>query len=297
MARCHSQPIPELAMQDSAQTFDVTPENFQSGVVERSRRAPVILVFWAQQVLPSATLRNDLQQLARPYEGKVFVGLVDVARDPTLAQHLRVQGLPSIRVVHEGQIVHQLDGPQSEATLRALLEELTLSPAERLREDLGELIAGGHYDQALEVLRAVLAEEPQNQALRVDLADVLVLRGDLDEARRVLAEIPEGVAERDRPQARLEFQEEAAGLEDLAALERRHRQQPDDLELCYRLAVRAAAAGQHEHALELLLQILQADRTFRDDIGRLTMLRVFKMLGKGSDLATRYRRRMFNYLH
>ncbi|MBM4204416.1 MAG: tetratricopeptide repeat protein, partial [Gammaproteobacteria bacterium] len=31
--------------------------------------------------------------------------------------------------------------------------------------------------------------------------------------------------------------------------------------------------------------------------GRLTLIRIFDLLGKGAPLATTYRRRMFNYLH
>jgi putative thioredoxin len=71
----------------------------------------------------------------------------------------------------------------------------------------------------------------------------------------------------------------------------------DDLETRYRLAVRLTAAGEREQALELLLELVRTDRSFPDDIGRLTMVRIFKLLGKGSELASRYRRRMFNYLH
>lgn len=284
-------------MQQDPQTFEVTPETFQTAVLERSRQAPVVLLFWAAQVLPSAAVRRDLENLARPYEGKVFIGLVDVARDPTLAQHLRVQGLPSIRVVQDGQLVHQLDGAQSEATLRALLEQLTLSPADALREELAELLAAGQYDRALALLQQAITEEPQNQAYRVELADVLARQGVLDEARRVLAAIPEETEEIDRPQTRIEFCEEAAGLEPAAVLEQRLGADPDDLEARYQMAVCSAVAGDYQRALELALTILQADREFRDDIGRLTMIRIFKLLGKGSDLATRYRRRMFNYMH
>jgi putative thioredoxin len=284
-------------MQQDAQVFDVTPQTFQSAVVERSQQAPVVLLFWAAQVLPSADTRRLLESVARPYAGKVFIGLVDVARDPTLAQHLRVQGLPSIRVVQGGQLVHQMDGAQSEATLRALLDQLTLSPADLLREELAALLAAGDYPRALALLRQALAEEPQNQAFRVDLADVLARQGDVDEARNVLATIPEGTDERERPEARIEFLEEAAGLPDAGELERALQSNPDDLEMRYRMAVRAVAAGDCERALEIALTILQADRQFRDDIGRLTMLRIFRLLGKGSELASRYRRRMFNYMH
>jgi putative thioredoxin len=284
-------------MQDTAQTFEVTPENFQHSVVDRSRAAPVVLLFWAPQVLPSAEVRSELESLARPYHGKVFIGLVDVSRDAALAQHLRVQGLPSLRVVHEGQIIHQLDGAQSPAALRALLEELTRSPGDRLRDELAALIDAVDHGRALDLVRAALAEDPRNDAVRVELADLLVLRGELDEARRVLTGLPDTVPERERPQTRLEFQEEAAGLEDAATLARRLDADPGDLETRYRLAVRLTAAGDVEQALELLLELVRTDRSFRDDLGRLTMVRIFKLLGKGSELASRYRRRMFNYLH
>ena len=284
------QPSPDIV-------FEVSPDNFQAGVVERSRQVPVVLLFWAQEVLPSTEIRRDLETLARGYGGKVVVGLVDVARDPTLAQHLRVQGLPSIRVVHDGQIVHQLDGPQTENALRSLLDQLTMSSADLLREDLAALLDAGDLDQALAVLQQALQEEPQNQAFRVEFADVLARKGQLDEARQVLAGIPEDTEERDRPQTRIEFLEEAPGLPPAEELAARLSRDEDDLEARYGLAVQAAAAGAYERALEEALAILRTDRGFRDDIGRLTMIRIFKLMGKGSELAGRYRRRMFNFMH
>jgi putative thioredoxin len=285
------------ANQPSPQTFEVTPENFQSGVIDRSRDVPVVLLFWAPEVIPSAEMRGDLEKLAKGYPGKVFVALADVSRDPTLAQHLRVQGLPSIRVVQGGQLVHQMDGPQPESTLRALLDQLTLSSADLLKEDLSALLEAGDYERALAVLQQAIAEEPQNQAFRVELADLLARRGEAAEARRVLADIPEGTDERDRPEARIEFLEEAAGLESAEALERRLDKDRNDLEARYQVAVHAAVAGDYARALEEALAILKANREFRDDLGRLTMIRVFKLMGKGSELASRYRRMMFNFMH
>jgi putative thioredoxin len=281
--------------QQAPQVFDVTRANFQSDVVERSKQAPVVLLFWAQQVMPSADARRRLEELVKPYQGKVFLALADVARDPTLAQHLRVQALPAIRIVDRGQLVHQLDGPQSDATLKALLDQLTLSPAEALREELGGLIAAGDYRTAVEMLTQAIHEEPQNQAFRVELADVLLLMGDTAQAEKVLRDIPADAEGRERPQTRLELLQEAAGYGSPADLE--PAAAAGDLESRYRLAILAAAAGAHEQALEHAMVVLGTDRKFRDDLGRLTMLRIFNLLGKGSELATRYRRRMFNYMH
>ena len=55
--------------------------------------------------------------------------------------------------------------------------------------------------------------------------------------------------------------------------------------------------GQAEAGLEAAMDILRSDREFRDDIGRLTMIRAFAMLGKGHELSGKYRRKMFNFMH
>ena len=73
--------------------------------------------------------------------------------------------------------------------------------------------------------------------------------------------------------------------------------EPADLELKYQLAVLYVVSEAYEEALLAGLEILKADRSFRDDLGRLSMIRVFDVLGKGSELAGRYRRKMFNLMH
>jgi len=279
----------------AAHVFEVSPANFQAEVVERSREAPVILLFWAEQMLPSVEARRRLETLTGPHAGKVYLGLVDVARDPTLAQHLRVQALPAIRVVEGGQLVHQADGPQSDTALQGLVDQLVLSPADVLRDELESLIAASEFETAMRLLLQAIQEEPQNAAFRVELADVLLRLGDIDQAERVLGELPADAEGRERPQTRLELLQEAAGYGDPAGLEAAAA--GGDLEARYRLAVVAAAAGAHELALEHALTLLRTDRSFRDDLGRLTMLRIFNLLGKGSEVASRYRRRMFNYMH
>jgi len=288
---------PKRNMTEPNSVFEVSPQSFQTDVIERSKQVPVVLLFWAEQAAPSVDTRNSLIQLTGQYQGKVLLGLIDVAQDQTLAQHLRVEGLPSIRVVRDGQLVEQLDGPQPEEALRGLLDQLTLSSSDMLKDQLDELLERKEYDTALNFLQQAVTEEPGNQGFRVELADVLVLQGSLEDARTVLAGIPEETEGRERPQSRLEFAEEAAGMESDQVLEDALATQPDNLETCYKLAVVKVVSGEYEAALQHAMTILQRDRSFRDDLGRTTMIRIFTLLGKGSDLATTYRRRMFNFMH
>lgn len=284
-------------MEERGAVVEVTAQNFQAEVVERSAATPVVLLFWTDQVPPSVDARRQLEKLVAQYPGRVTLALSDVARDQTLAQHLRVQGLPSFRVIHDGQLVDQLEGPQGEAVLKDLIERLTLSSAELLREQLAALLDARDYPAALRVVQRALQEEPNNAAFKVELADLLLLTGDMEQARGVLAGIADDVDDRERPATRLELLEEAAGMPDPATLATQLEASPEDLEARYQAAVVAAVAGDYERSLELAMSILQRDREFRDDIGRTTMVRVFALLGKGSPLASQYRRRMFNYMH
>ncbi len=277
--------------------FAVTPDSFQADVIDRSRETPVLLLFWADQVPPSAEARRQLETMVGGYGGKVLLGLVDVAQDQALAQHLRVQALPSIRVVDDGQIAHQLDGPQPEQALRALLDQLTLSAGDLVKAQVAQLLEQGDYDRALALLQQAIGEEPNNMVFRVELADLLARRGDLDGARTALANVPANAEGRERPDTRLALMEEVAALPAREALSAALAADPADLETRHALALAEAAADNAEAALEHAMTILQTDRSFGDDIGRKTMLRIFTLLGKGNALANGYRRRMFNFMH
>ena len=277
--------------------FEIELASFQTEVVERSRQVPVVVLFWTAEVAPAAETKNVLERLAGQYQGKFALGLSDIAKDQTLAQQLRVQGIPSIRVIRDGQLVEQMDGPQGEGSLRQLIDALTESPADALRAQLAEHLAAEDFDGALAVLQQAIAAEPGNAGFKVEWADVLLLQADLEGARKVLAAIPEDTPERERPATRLEILEEAAGMgsaeQALAAV----AADEADLDARHRAAVTLAAERRYAEALDHALAILQRDRTFREDAGRLTMIRVMALMGKGDEVAKRYRRRMFNFLY
>lgn len=282
---------------DNPSVFEVELPSFQADVVERSRQVPVVLLFWTDQVAPAAETKAVLERLAGQYQGKFALALSDIAKDQTLAQQLRVQGIPSIRVVKDGQLAEQLEGPQGENILRQLIDRLTQSPAEALKTQLDRYLAAEDFDGALAVLKEAIAAEPNNAGFKVEWADVLLRKGDVDGGRTVLRTIPEDTDERDRPATRLEILEEAAGMGTLRAALADVGADGDDLDARYRAALLLASERRYEEALEEAMAILRRDRSYREDAGRLTMIRIMTLMGKGSEVAKRYRRRMFNFLH
>ena len=282
---------------DAPNVFEIDLRTFQADVIERSRQVPVVVVFWTDQVAPAVETKATLERLAAQYQGKFVLALSDIAQDQTLAQQLRVQAVPSIRVIKDGQLAEQMEGPQGERALRELIDALTQSPSEALQSQLADYLEAEDYDGALGVLQQAIGAEPNNVGFKVEWADVLLLQGDLAGARTVLATIAEDAPERERPAARLELLDEAAGMGDVATALAEVEQDDSNLEARYRAAVLLAAERRYEDALEQAMAILMQDRKFRDDAGRLTMVRIMSLMPKGSNVAKAYRRRMFNFLH
>jgi len=83
-----------------------------------------------------------------------------------------------------------------------------------------------------------------------------------------------------------------ADLPPTDALEARVASHPDDLEARFDLASALIARRKYEGALEHLLGIVQRDRTFRDDIGRKTMLSVFDLAAHQPELVSQWRRKL-----
>ena len=71
---------------------------------------------------------------------------------------------------------------------------------------------------------------------------------------------------------------------------------PADSEARFQLALRRVVERDYDAAMELFLQLMQKDRGYGDDAGRLGLLQVFELLG--DDLrVNQYRKRMASLLY
>jgi len=284
-------------MNASPNIIEVSVKGFQEDVVEKSRKIPVVLEFYAPGAEPSELLAPILSKLAGEFAGKILLGRVNVQENQQIVQQLAVRTLPTIKIIVNAQIAHNLEGDQSEAQLRDIIESLTMSPIERIREQVNQLLLAGNRQGAIQMLQEAISQEPKNYALQVELADLLVMESRIEEARQILVSLPADTVGIAKPQSRIEFSELSATLPTLAELSDSIAKHADDLALKYQLAVRLVANDQVEEALEVLLEMLKIDKTYDDALARRTMVKVFELLGKGDPTATAYRRKMFTFLH
>ena len=163
---------------------DVTDATFQTEVVDRSMTAPVVIDLWAPWCGPCKTLGPIIERVVGDTDGKVLLAKVNVDENPAISQAFHVQGIPAVFAIRDGQVVDSFVGAYPEHEVKRFVEGLLPTAVE---SELSALVAKGDEDS----LRQALELEPGNEDAIVALAELLVGRGDGDEALALLERIPE----------------------------------------------------------------------------------------------------------
>jgi putative thioredoxin len=279
---------------------DVTLENFQALVVERSRQVPVLVDFWAEWCGPCQMQMPVLGKLVEDYAGKFVLAKVNTDEQRQLATQHNIRSLPTMHLYKDGERVEEILAAQTESTLRNLLDQYIERESDRLRTQARELFQAGKKEQALALLESTHATEPDNHQVTLDLCALCLKSGHLERAEQLLGELPHDVRNEPmglRLRALIDFTQATGADTDISSLEQALAGKPEDSAVRYRLGATQLLAGNHEAALENFLYILQHDRQFNDDAGRKALLAVFELLGSEHELTGQYRRRMFTALH
>lgn len=280
-------------------SLDVTTESFEREVLEASRRQPVVVDFWAPWCAPCRALKPILERLVREYAGKFVLAKVDTDEHPEVAQRYGVRGIPNVKAFVDGQMVDEFTGALPESQVRAFIDALVPSPGEVLRRAAVADVAAGDFEAAEGKLREALALDPQRQAVRMDLAELLAARPDYPAVEALLAPLEHevGDARLERLRARLSSWRAAQSLPGAAILRERLARDPADLPLRLELAERLVADGDLRAAMEEYLEVVATDRGDLRERARQGLLRAFGLADSGDDRVREVRRRLASLLN
>ena len=174
---------PSAPTASSPHIIDVTEATFQADVLERSLQTPVVIDFWAEWCGPCKQLSPVLEKLAIEADGAFVLAKIDVDANQRLAQAFRVQSIPFVLAIANGQPVDAFAGVQPEANLRQWLATILNSaggeqqvPLDPRIVEADEKLQTGDLDGAEASFRSLLAEIPNDRDATAGLAQVGLMR-------------------------------------------------------------------------------------------------------------------------
>ncbi|MGV8934747.1 MAG: thioredoxin [Gallionellaceae bacterium] len=275
---------------------DVNQSEFEEQVVQASFKQPVVIDFWAPWCGPCKVLKPLLEKLADEYGGKFKLTKVNSDENQELSAKYAVRSIPSVKAMVNGQIVDEFAGALPEGEVRKWLDKIIPSQSEELRMSAQQLMASGDVAGALKKLAEASALDPNNEWVRVDAAEIMLSQGEVDEGKRFLESLvnPEVMKHARVIQllAHAKILQMSASGEDEASLSADIAVDGNNLEARLKLANVLVTSQRYAAGMDQLLEIVQRDRKFQEDIGRKTLLDVFNLLGGQGELVSAYRRKL-----
>lgn len=168
---------------------DVTDASFEADVLVRSRQVPVVVDLWAPWCGPCTQLTPLLEKVVGATGGQVVLAKVNIDENPAVAQAFKVQSIPAVFALRDGQVVDSFLGAVPEAQVQAMVDGLLPSVEQTEVERLVEV-----GDEAS--LEAALALEPDHHDAVIGLAELWVAEGRTEDALALLERIPESADSR-----------------------------------------------------------------------------------------------------
>ena len=240
--------------------IDATAANFQQEIVQASMTKPVLVDFYADWCEPCKQLTPNLEMLAAEYNGAFLLAKVDTEAEAELAQTFRVQSLPTVMIVHQGQALDSFQGALPIGDLRKMLD--TLFQHLNITVEREEVIPT-EPGAAAAYWRKKHDDNPQDGKPALELGRLLVGAGEPDEAKIMLEKIPAVAPEYSDARATLatmELLEQVGAAGGEAAVEAMLAADPEDPRARY-LAACSSAGRCH---------FLEAVTAFVDLVGKST---------------------------
>jgi putative thioredoxin len=286
----------------TAQVIEANLGNFAEVVERESFQRSVLVDFWAPWCGPCRALGPVLERIAEEMQGAFLLAKINSDENPELSRQFSVRGIPAVKAFRNGKVVDEFTGALPESAIRQFLDKILPKAGDEHRVAGLEALARGDVEAAEQSFRAALANDPRNDEARLELARLLIGKGEAvaaEEEVKSLSPAAQMSEEVEALRALIEFSAVVRDAPPSEEIARRIREGHGDeqAQAMYQQALRELLQGREQVALDQLIEMVQRHRKYGDDLARKTLLKIFLLLGKEHPLVNEYRSKLARALY
>jgi putative thioredoxin len=103
--------------------IEVNDSNFKEKVLEKSKKIPVVVDFWAEWCMPCLMLSPILDSLTEEYHGKFILAKANIDDVQITAEKYKVQGIPAVKIFRDSKLKDEFTGAIPEESIREWLDK------------------------------------------------------------------------------------------------------------------------------------------------------------------------------
>jgi len=291
-----------------AENLDLIKESstatFADDVIKASSDTPILVDFWAPWCGPCKQLTPVLEKLVKASSGKIRLVKINIDENQELATQLQIQSIPMVYAFKEGQPVDGFMGALPESQIRDFIEKLIgpvgPSPSEEVISMAKEALSQEDFQTAANLFAQVMQNNQDEPSAIAGLTKCYIGMGETDQAREIIGSLDEETSAHPEVAsaiAALTLKEQGSETpSDISKLQSVIANNPTDHQARYDLALALSSDGNHEEAIEHLVEIIKHDRQWNEDSAREQLLKIFEALGPTDPVTVNGRRKLSTVL-
>ena len=265
--------------------IDIDQSQFVEEVIEKSKKLPVLVDFWAPWCGPCKQLTPVLEKIVNNKKGKIVLVKINVDENQGIAGQLNIQSIPTVYGFVDGKPLDAFQGAQPESKIEIMINKLIdATPGNEIPKLLDEaenLFKDKKFEEAQKIYESLVGMDPGNPKIISGLLRCLVQIKKYDVAKEMLESLDDEILKNEEIVKinKLLSSLDEGGDDDIEELKSIVADEPNNKEKRYELAEKYLSASKTDLGFNELLVIFDKDPKWNDEAAKKKLLEYFDLLG------------------